>query len=220
MKKARILLSGYKKLEFYTAAVEGVGAEATAKYLPEIDTGYDGLILCGGNDIDPKYYNEPINGSVDIDEPRDTLEFRLLKAYLDAGKPVFGICRGYQLLNIYFGGSMIQHIPEAEIHTCGQDHYLSHNVTAVEGSVLHNLYGKEFPVNSAHHQVVNRLGNELIPTAYWQDTYVEAFEHKTLPVLGVQWHPERMCFAQRREDTVDGAPLIRHFVQLCEKKAR
>ena len=217
MSQPRILMSGKTKLEHYFNAFTGAGADPKVEYLPEFDTSYDALVLCGGSDIDPKYYNEPINGSVEIDEARDTLEFKLLEAYLDAGKPVFGICRGYQLLNIYFGGSMIQHIPEASIHTCGQDHYLSHNVTAVEGSVLHRLYGKEFPVNSAHHQVVNRLGNDLRPTAYWKDTYVEAFEHKTLPVLGVQWHPERMCFGQRREDTVDGAPLIEYFVNLCRK---
>lgn len=210
-------MSGKKNLQYYADAVNGVGGEATIAYMPEFDTSYDALVLCGGNDIDPKYYNEPINGSVEIDEPRDTLEFKLLKAYLDAGKPVFGICRGYQLLNIYFGGSMIQHIPDAPIHTCGQDHYLAHNVTAKEGSVLHRLYGKEFPVNSAHHQAVKELGKDLIPTAYWQDTYVEAFEHKTLPVLGVQWHPERMCFTQEREDTVNGAPLIEYFVKLCSK---
>lgn len=210
-------MSGKKNLQYYADAVNGVGGEATIAYMPEFDTSYDALVLCGGNDIDPKYYNEPINGSVEIDEPRDTLEFKLLKAYLDAGKPVFGICRGFQLLNIYFGGSMIQHLPDAEIHTCGQDHYLAHNVTAKEGSVLHRLYGKEFPVNSAHHQAVKELGKDLIPTAYWQDTYVEAFEHKTLPVLGVQWHPERMCFTQEREDTVNGAPLIEYFVKLCSK---
>jgi len=217
MNKPRILMSGKLNLQSYSDAVNGAGGIAEAVYLPPLDTSYDGLVLCGGNDIDPQYYNEPVAGSVDIDQERDMLEFALLKAYVEAGKPVMGICRGYQLINVFFGGSMHQHIPESPIHTNGTDHYCTHSVTAESDSIVGRLYGSEFPVNSAHHQAIKTLGAGLRATAFWQEQYIEAFEHTSLPVFGVQWHPEKMCFALRREDTVDGAPIFEHFLQLCKK---
>ena len=140
MNKPRILLSCGAKAHNYENAVNGVGAIAVAKYLPEVDTSYDGLILCGGNDIDPSYYHEPIDGSVDIDAARDRAEFALLKAYLDAGKPVMGICRGFQLMNIYFGGSMHQHIPEHPIHSSGTASDCVHMVEALPDSLVGKLY--------------------------------------------------------------------------------
>lgn len=217
MKKVRLLLSGKTNLQYYSEAFTAAGAEPTVKYLPEINLEYDGLVLCGGSDIDPKYYNQEINGSVDIDNDRDGLEFALLKAYIEAGKPIMGICRGYQLINVYFGGSLFQHIPEVAQHRSGVDLYAAHTVTAVENSDLSKLYGDTFAVNSAHHQAVDRLGDGLRPTAYWNDKYIEAYEHKALPIFAVQWHPERMCAGQRRPDTVDGLPIIKHFVDMCKQ---
>jgi len=218
MKKIRILLSGKNNTGNYVDAVIGVGGSATAEYLPAVDTGFDGLILCGGADIDPKYYNEELGGSVNIDLDRDEAEFALLDAYVKAGKPVLGICRGHQLINAYFGGSLYQHIPEAALHTSRADFICTHNVTAEEDSVLGRLYGTSFPVNSSHHQNVKVLGQGLRATAYWNGRYVEAFEHTSLPVLGVQWHPERMCFRYKNPDTVDGSEIFRYFLRLCEER--
>lgn len=215
MSKIKLLLSGNTNLQYYEDAVRAVGAEPFAKYLPEIDTGYDGLILCGGNDIDPSYYGEAMNGSVNIDKARDEVEFALLKAYVDAGKPVLGICRGYQLINVYFGGTLHQDIPEASLHTNKQDFYIAHLVSATPDSVLGKLYGTTFSVNSSHHQAVDRLGEGLCASAYWDGRYLEAYEHRTLPILGMQWHPERMCAGQKREDTVDGIEIFKHFIGLC-----
>ena len=217
MEKLRFLLSCKGKMENYINAVTGVGAIAEAAYLPEVDTNFDGLILCGGSDIHPKRFSEEINGSVNIDEDRDAREFALLKAFVEAGKPVLGICRGHQLINIYFGGSLYQDIPEALLHTSGLPTDCAHSVTAVEDSVLAKLYGTEFRVNSSHHQVLKKLGEGIRPTAFWEGKYVEAIEHETLPILSVQWHPERMCFERRREDTVDGRKVFDYFVELCTK---
>lgn len=216
MSNVRILLSGNTNLQYYIDAVTGVGAEAVAGYLPEIDTSYDGLILCGGNDIDPKYYHQEIDGSVNIDEPRDALEFALLQAYVDAGKPIMGICRGCQLINVYFGGALYQDLPDSSEHTNKKDFYLSHSVTAKEYSFLSLLYGTEFCVNSSHHQAVKELGKGLRATAFWNDKYVEAFEHISRPIIGFQWHPERMCFNEARSDTVDGSKIFEYFVGLCK----
>lgn len=218
MHKPRILLSGNKKLQYYVDAVNGLGASAVAEYLPEINANYDGLILCGGNDIDPTYYGEEINGSVDIDYARDKVEFALLKAYLEAGKPVLGICRGYQLINVFFGGSLHQDIENAKEHSSFSDFDLIHRVHAVKGSIAEKLYGDDFVVNSFHHQAVNKLGAGLKVTMMSGDnTVIEGFEHNSLPVFGVQWHPERMCFNQKRADTVDGAEIFKYFIQMCKK---
>ena len=215
MRKVRLLLSAKSNVQYYVDAVNKLGADATAKYLPDIDIGYDGLILCGGSDIDPQYYGEEINGSVNIDKKRDSVEFELLRAYVDAGKPALGICRGYQLINVFFGGSLYQHLPETAFHRGEVGVDAVHSVAATSGSILYNLYGSNFYVNSAHHQAVKTLGQGLVATAYWNDKYIEAYEHVSMPIFGVQWHPERMCFAKARDDTVCGAKIFEHFIAMC-----
>ena len=217
MRKMRILLSSGSSAENYIDAIEGVGAEAIAKYLPEVDVDYDGLILCGGGDIDPKYYGEKIDGSYSIDPQRDVAEFALLKAYIDAGKPVLGICRGCQLINVFFGGSLYQHLPESSLHQGINGVDSVHDVTALEGSLLYDIYGETFATNSSHHQAIKSLGDNLIATAFWNGQYVEAIEHSSLPVFAFQWHPERMCFKKARKDTVCGAEIFKRFIAMCEK---
>jgi len=217
MSTVRILLSGKTNLQYYVDAVNGVGGIAEAYYLPKIDTDYDGLVLCGGNDIAPSYYGEEIDGSVDIDSERDKVEFALLKAFVQAGKPVLGICRGFQLINIFFGGSLYQHLPETPLHTNKEDFYITHSVTAVENSIVEKNYGKTFSVNSSHHQAIKDLGDGLYATAFWEGKYIEAYEHKSLPIFAVQWHPERMCFSQKRADTVDGTKFFKEFMTMCKK---
>ena len=213
----KILLSVGGNATNYVGAINGVGAEAVAKHLPEVDTNYDGLVLCGGGDIDPKYYNEEICGSYSIDLKRDAAEFVLLKAFVDAGKPVLGICRGCQLINVFFGGSLHQHLPESDLHQSLDGMDAVHKVTAVEGSILSTLYGDDFVVNSSHHQAVKQLGDGLRAAAYWNGQYIEAIEHVLLPIFAVQWHPERMCFAKSRNDTVCGAEIFKYFISVCEK---
>lgn len=204
-------------MEVYCEAVNGCGGIATAKYLPEIDTSYDGLILCGGNDSDPKYYGEEINGAVNIDYERDAVEFALADAFIKGGKAVMGICRGHQLLNIFFGGTLYQDLKNANAHSSFADYDLVHTVNAKKGSIVHKLYGECFRVNSYHHQGIKKLGENLIPTAF-ADNIIEAFEHSILKVLGVQWHPERMCFSKSRTDTVDGSEMFKYFIELCKNK--
>ena len=219
MKKVRILLSGQNSMQNYVDAVQTAGGEATAKYLPEICTDYDGLILCGGADIDPQYYHEEINGSVGIDRERDAVEFALMEAYVAAGKPILGICKGHQLINVFFGGSLHQDLPEKALHASGQDFDLIHPITAEEGSVLRALYGDSFVVNSYHHQAIHRLGQGLRATAWWEGTYIEAIEHTSRPVYGLQWHPERMCVSKKRPDTIDGIKVFQWFIERCREKA-
>jgi len=218
VKKPKILLAVNTKKENYINAVEKCGGIAVAEYCPTFSDEYDGLILCGGNDINPKYYNEPVNGSVDIDDKRDAAEMELFRKFAEAGKPILGICRGCQLINVALGGKLNQNISNAEKHSSFGDFDLVHKVKAEE-SFLSDIYGNEFFVNSFHHQAVKEPGKgmEIIATADEGET-VEALKHRTLPVYAVQWHPERMCFEKAREDTVDGSKIIGFFVKLCTTK--
>lgn len=217
--KVKFLLSYKGEAQYYLDAVRDAGAEVSAFYLPEVDISYDGLILAGGGDIDPALYNEENNGSVRIDKDRDGAEVALLKAYIQAGKPVLGICRGHQLINVFFGGTLYQHLPEAALHTNKTDKYIVHNVVAQSDSVVEKLYGSSFVVNSSHHQGIRRLGNGLRVTATWNNQYIEAIEHQSLPILGVQWHPEKMRPGINEDETADGLLLFKHFVAMASGKA-
>lgn len=212
----KILLSAKTKKENYINAVEKCGAVAVCEYCPEFSAEYDGLVLCGGSDIDPKYYGEDITDSVNIDEKRDKAEFELFKKFVEAKKPILGICRGCQLINVAFGGSLYQDISNANEHSSFDDYDLVHSVHATEKTFLSEFYGKEFYVNSYHHQAIKDVGKdiEVIATAF-DGLTVEAIKHKNLPIFAVQWHPERMCFENKREDTVDGSEIFDFFIKLC-----
>lgn len=155
-----------------------------------------GLLLTGGADVAPERYGaQPATDTLHCDPRRDELEFALARRFLDAGKPILAICRGFQLLNVLLGGSLIQDIPEWG----GADHSggVMHPVDIAEQSVLGTLLGNGTTVNSYHHQAVipETLAADLRPSA-WQTTgertIIEGFEHPQKPVLAVQWHPERM----------------------------
>jgi len=214
--KPKILVSASANFSVYSALVNDAGGIAEASYLPKIDTSFDGLLLCGGNDSHPKFYGEEIDGSVDIDLERDEVELALTDAFVKAGKPIFGICRGCQLLNIYFGGTIIQDLPNATCHRTTKEHRIIHNVTAQKGSIAEKIYGKEFPVNSYHHQAIKKLGDGLEIIMTCEDGVVEGVIHKTLPVLAVQWHPERMRPNVLPEGVVDGLKIFEYFIKLCK----
>ncbi|MBE6551458.1 MAG: gamma-glutamyl-gamma-aminobutyrate hydrolase family protein [Ruminococcaceae bacterium] len=215
----KILLSGKGNIQNYINALNACQAEAEGGYLPDISSeGYDGLILCGGGDIHPRYYGKKIDGSDEerIDTARDECEFSLIREFIRCGKPVFGICRGHQVLNVYFGGDMIQHIPTWESHKREGD--AVHLAKAEDASFLSPLYGESFCINSMHHQAVNNLGKGLkVILRSASDGVIEALVHESLPVIGVQFHPERMCAEKRRRDTVDGIHIFKHFLNMCDK---
>ena len=215
----RILLSFEGNGENYINAMESLGCEAVKAVGGEKAENFDGLLLCGGADLDPALYNEGMNGTKKIDRERDALEMALTEEFVRAGKPIFGICRGCQLLNVYFGGSLIQHLPASDIHDYTIYEDLVHPIAVEEGSILSKLYGERFMINSNHHQAVKQPGKGIRITGYLEDV-PEAIEHESLPIFAVQWHPERMSFEKRREDTVDGEAVLKYFVELCAKYAK
>jgi putative glutamine amidotransferase len=191
----------------YVAALEGVGLEPVVTLDVSAACACAGLLLPGGGDIDPALFGQENQGSQDIDRLLDEKQLALARRFLADKKPVLGICKGHQILNVALGGTLIQDLATAPAHRYnGQDSV--HACVSLEGSLLRRLYGRRYAVNSAHHQGLARLGQGLRVTSYAADGTVESVEHDTLPVLGVQFHPERMCFQKARPDTVDGALLF------------
>lgn len=215
--KPRILISRSENsaAELYSAALYGVGCVADSVYAPPPSSeGYDGLLLAGGGDIDPSLYGEEDRGSRSVDRARDDAEMRLCESFARGGKPILGICRGHQVLNVYFGGSLFQHIHR---HS-DPDGAVFHSAKTEKGSVMRALFGEAPCVNSFHHQSVKRLGNGLRVTQSSDDGTVEALEHGELPIIGVQWHPERMCLDQMRSEAVDSLPLFEYYASLLKQK--
>lgn len=210
----KILIAGNPdQTKNYENAFSNLGVRpVTSLHVPNISH-YDGLILPGGGDIDPKLFGQLNHGSRVIDPVLDRLQLTILHSFVLHKKPVLGICKGMQLINIYFGGDIVQHLPSYKQHQYeGQDQV--HDTAAVSGSLLHRLYGEHFAVNSAHHQGVDMPGQGILYTQSCPDGVIEGLTHSFLPVIGVQWHPERMCFHYNRPDTVDGALLLKAFLHL------
>lgn len=176
---------------------------------------YDALLLTGGGDLEPSLFGETkLNDTVSIDPIRDAFELPLVRAFLAAGKPVMGICRGAQVINVAMGGTLYQDLRE-QLGFVHSDVRLRHFVNAQEGSVLRRLFGERFRVNSTHHQAIRDLAPGLHATAYSPEGIVEAFEHDSLPILGTQFHPERLTAREDEPFTPDFLPLFEHFVGLC-----
>jgi putative glutamine amidotransferase len=217
--KPRILLSATQKPNTeYVEAVRAAGGEPHIFYAPKLDLSYDALLLCGGSDVDPIRYGEENTASVGIDSVRDEAEFALFKAYYEAGKPILGICRGHQLINVAMGGSLIQHVDTVKIHrsdTSGV--YIEHGAYASDNGFIGKMYGEKFLVNSCHHQAVKIPAPELIPVA-WSDTedLVEALEHPSRPLISVQWHPEKTCLNLKKDGVSDGLEIFKYFIDLCK----
>ena len=151
-----------------------------------------GLLLPGGGDIGER-----------LDEP----ERKLIQSFVQRERPILGICRGMQALNIYFGGNLLDRIPN---HQQPQGDLIHRTLTAGR---LARLIGRCPTVTSNHHQALRHLGRDLQAVQVAPDGIIEAVEHTALPILGVQWHPERQSFGLCRTDAVDAAPIFTHFIE-------
>lgn len=172
---------------------------------------YDLLLLPGGGDITPAFFGQKNKGSRNIDTELDILQIQALDYFVRQKKPVLGICKGMQLINIYFGGSMIQDLPTAASHEyCKKDQYHSSHI--LPGSHLYQLYGSDVMINSAHHQGIDLPGRLLEVTQTAEDGVIEGIEHRKLPILGVQWHPERLFFDKENAPAgfANGARLLEY----------
>jgi putative glutamine amidotransferase len=167
----------------------------------------DGILLTGGEDVHPKFYNKmeylPLCHEYDMDERRDEFELKVIDYIQKNQLPLLGICRGLQITNVYFGGTLIPDIPTngKPDHSKLNDIDRYHQIKTNAGSQLFDIVGKEEgEVNSAHHQSADRIGTGLKVCATSSDGIIEALEReqpdsKSFLML-VQWHPERMIDQQ------------------------
>ncbi len=178
----------------------------------------DGLILPGGEDVDPQEYGEPeIPECGQIDQNRDRLELGIARIAIEKRLPLLAICRGHQVLNVALGGTLWQdlaaQVPDSQPHACShleKENRLAHEVELVAGSRLHTILGVEtIGTNSSHHQAIRELAPGLVVTGRAPDGVIEAVEIPEHPfTIGLQWHPERMVQQDPR--------MLRPFEALVE----
>ena len=159
----------------------------------------DGLVMTGGPDVAPEHYNEErLPKCGDIFEARDKADLTLIKKALAAKKPLLGICRGLQAVNVALGGSLYQDLDsqiETNIDHQRKDKGYAHEVTITEGTLLHRVVGKDnIKVTSRHHQATKKAAPGLMVSARSGDGVIEALEFENgYPGLLVQWHPENLA---------------------------
>jgi putative glutamine amidotransferase len=185
----------------------------------------DGLVLQGGADVSPLTYGEtPLKKEWEGDRIRDMYEIDLMQEFVSAGKPVLGICRGLQLINVAFGGTLYQDITEQhgdrlEHHNPDAYDQFFHTIEPVAGSGFARLYPDigRVHVNSIHHQAVRRLGEGLSAEALAvPDGIIEAIRWSGPSyVVGVQWHPE--FHDPKDPELLNGDPLLVEFLHHAEK---
>lgn len=207
----------------YALAVRSEGGlpVMVASIDPESAEGYaqrfDALLLSGGVDVDPILFGQSPHQDLGIvDQTRDAFELALYRAFRDAGKPIMGVCRGFQVINVAHGGSLHQHLPgvpgsiqHGQRDAGGRPHHL---VELTPGSLLAMAFGVDrLQVNTYHHQGIDRLGDGLRATAIAPDGLVEGIEGvEGAFLMAVQWHPE-MSYATHPEQR---APF-RVFLDAC-----
>lgn len=232
--KKKILIAGLpSQCTHYENALSYCGFDCTISLSPHIDTSsYDALLLPGGGDLptklpfqansfssfflhashalSPKEYTIFHNPELDIQQ------LSLLHAFVRAKKSVFGICKGMQLINLYFGGTLCENLPSASAH-CWNSLLKSdqlHETLSIPDTFLQRIYGNRFIVNSAHHQGCIELGRGLLPSLYSYDSVLEGFFHATLPIIAVQWHPERINLTSHSSSLAHGLDLFHYFYTL------
>ncbi|WP_153732373.1 gamma-glutamyl-gamma-aminobutyrate hydrolase family protein [Sporosarcina obsidiansis] len=190
--------------------------------IEEICERLDGLLLTGGEDVNPLVYGEePHQKLGKLSPERDNMELKLTRCMTGKDKPVLGICRGHQVLNVAFGGTIHQHIysnipGELLQHKQQADReFATHSIDIVDDSKLAEIAGtSEIQVNSLHHQAVNQITSPLVVTAVAKDGIIEALEsteHRF--VMSVQWHPEALANRQDRTSL----RLFEQFINACNK---
>jgi putative glutamine amidotransferase len=173
----------------------------------------DGLLLPGGRDMDPKYYNEEPHPKLRLmSKERTESEMVTLDEALKQNIPVLGICGGMQLINVFLGGSLYQDIPSMISNAIVHEKGARHEILVEDGTLLEEIVKeKNFSTKSYHHQSVKAVGKGLKISALCPDGVIEAIEKEEHFILGIQWHPER-------EESEISKRIFRAFIDRCREK--
>lgn len=222
--------------DFATRIAEAGGVPVTLSFDAAAEAACDwlsGVVIAGGQDVHPACWGGDTSVAQDIDPrldtavhdvDRDAYEIALVRAAIDRGIPVLGVCRGLQVLNVALGGTLVADLPAGPVShlsaaVAPSDGIDDHVVTFADGSLARRLFGEQAITNSWHHQALDVCGAGLVVTGRTPDGVVEAVELPGAPVLGVQWHPEWMvrtdpaitwlvqAAAERLAETTDPTPL-------------
>lgn len=223
MKKVAIIGSPSLHVN-YQSALERASCKAVifpdSAYVKKHPEAFDGLLLPGGGDVFSSFsdympFLETSSACCRISGPHLCSDFcltieqlRALTLFFEQKKPIFGICKGMQLINLYFRGT-IREVSNPRLHKHPEKDVF-HPADHLPGSFLHALFGPHMLINSCHHQCVDLLGQNLQIIQYASDGTVEALSHLSAPVFGTQWHPERMPDVNRQDSLL----LFRYFVSL------
>lgn len=181
----------------------------------------DGLLVTGGNDLRPQLYGEePVWNQGPFSPERDHLDLVSIRAAYERKKPILGICRGIQAINVCFGGTLCQDLRQEK--TCTVKHYQesesscwSHTVEISKDSILSPILGRSIRTNSFHHQAVKKAADGFLVGAASKDGVAEAIENmRDSFILGIQWHPELMASAGDPEMQ----KIFDLFIEACEKQ--
>jgi putative glutamine amidotransferase len=219
----------YAVPEAYVGALGAAGARTAL--LPssqpvgaeEVLEPFDGLLLAGGGDIDPARYGAGHHPAQEGTDPaRDELELELARGAVRVGTPVLGICRGAQLLNVAFGGTLVQHLPDTDgpaghrVEHRNEAKQAMHGLRVEEGSRLAEALGQaEAQGLSHHHQGLDRIGEGFRPVAWAPDGLVEGIEREEGWTVGVLWHPESTASADPTQHR-----LLRAFVDVAARRGQ
>lgn len=212
--------SGYRRSyvnQDYVEAVLRAGAipfiipfnedlEATREMVEKVD----GIILSGGHDVNPYYYGEdPMLKIGELFPERDVFDMELYKTAIELKKPIFGICRGYQIINVINGGTLYQDLSYADFVKIKHDQVdnptqATHFVELEEGTFLKNILGEKYKVNSFHHQILKDVASGFKVVAKSSDGVIESIEKITEDnfVIGVQWHPEMLSASNEKSQEI------------------
>ena len=172
---------------------------------------YDGLIIPGGKHVHPSFYHDKVKCKKHkFVKSLDRLEIALVKKFIKKKKPVLGICRGCQLINVTLGGTLKQDIGK------GHYHDKSRNTKTKKGTDMRKLYGASVHTLHYHHQAIKKLAKPLKVTMVdAKDGVIEGVQHKTLPVIGIQYHPDRMYVKANPVVRKNGKIVIEYFFDIC-----
>ncbi len=204
--------------------VISINAADDTESAPFVLDAADGVVVMGGVDIDPAVYGQPITSDTvkHLHRDADTYEVDLIRAAHDADIPVFGICRGSQLINVAFGGTLIQDLgPGIHVTAVSENEptadgdWNNHDVVVTEHTLLAEILGaSRINARVSHHQAVDVLGAGLRASAHADDGVIEGVEATNGWVVGVQWHPE-----EKHSDPVQLTKLLEGFVRAMEERA-
>ncbi len=198
-------------------ALKLMGKESFISLCPEDADKASHIIFPGSfQDINPERWGAADEASNDINNDLDEAQWTIMDIAVENRKPVLGICRGMQLINVYFGGTLMQDMPFKEVHIKKEPEQY-HQLVISENSFMFDLLGPVTEVNSRHHQGVGCVGDNLRVSALWlgeMGLVMEGIEHRELPIIGVQWHPESMYMEGTEKQKEDGRKIFDYFFRI------